>query len=391
MNSSANDDVVLLWRLLQLTVQQRGRVYGPDMAALLMDDLGGVAEQYACLVRTVTADGRQTPHDQAVALRYLCAGGHLREALAHAQRHNMWPEALFFAYKLGDYRVFDRFAASFPLGDPVRTVAQLLSGVAPDVHVCLACKLFTFTRAHHFFSQLKPPMQPSSESGDSADEADDAARDSASADKWWRAHAAVLLANMGNVGAASGAAAVGGNGQQALMGVYELAGELARAGRVAAADVCLMCVHLLSGWDVFAVPSMAERAPHHIMLLHATDTTRDMAAVVTTSDHFMLRRYSLCDVQATCVYDYAVRLAGGEAGAAAASVGVASAHFWHCRLHYAHVLAEYGLHDDAMTFCYQLASALSTVSSGVPEEAIERLKVLVARCVRAFSPIYLHI
>ena len=126
-----DEDVVLLWRLLQLCVQQRGRVYGPDMAALLMDELP-THDHYA---KCVEAVDRRTQAEHAIALRQLCAGGHLREALTHAQKHNMWPEALFFAYKLGDYRVFDRFVASFPLGDPVRTVAQLLSGATTDVHV----------------------------------------------------------------------------------------------------------------------------------------------------------------------------------------------------------------------------------------------------------------
>ena len=127
--SVEDEDVVLLWRLLQLCVQQRGRVYGPDMAALLMDDLP-THDHYAECVEAVD---RQTEADHAIALRQLCAGGHLREALAHAQKHNMWPEALFFAYKLGDYRVFDRFVASFAQGDPVRTVAQLLSGSSAEV------------------------------------------------------------------------------------------------------------------------------------------------------------------------------------------------------------------------------------------------------------------
>lgn len=54
----------------------------------------------------------------------------------------MWAEALFLAYKLGDYRVFDRFVSSFPLGDPVRTVAQLLSGFTPDFHVCLLLNVY---------------------------------------------------------------------------------------------------------------------------------------------------------------------------------------------------------------------------------------------------------
>lgn len=38
-----------------------------------------------------------------------------------------------------------------------------------------------------------------------------------------------------------------------MLGVYKLAADLARAGKHTAADICLLCVHLLRGWNVFTV------------------------------------------------------------------------------------------------------------------------------------------
>jgi hypothetical protein len=63
--------------------------------------------------------------------------------------------------------------------------------------------------------------------------------------------------------------------------------------------------------------------------------------------------WSLTDLQATEVYEYALRLVNP------AHLGVRSLHFEMCKLYYAHRLSEYGgFASDSFRYCVQIANAI---------------------------------
>jgi hypothetical protein len=72
-----------------------------------------------------------------------------------------------------------------------------------------------------------------------------------------------------------------------------LATELYRAQRACAADFCLLCIHLLCGWDVFSQPLQQQNdndnAPYYLTLLHATDGGNDMQHYTCVERTFLNR------------------------------------------------------------------------------------------------------
>lgn len=113
----------------------------------------------------------------------------------------------------------------------------------------------------------------------------------------WRAHIAIVLANL--------------NTESAIDTVYQLGLELARKEFNSAADFCFLAVNLLNpNFDAFRPPPVAgdeSNARRHIKLINASLPDDEFHSTATRF------AWSITDFQATEIYDYALKLASGRA------------------------------------------------------------------------------
>ena len=157
---SDKESVMLIWEYLALLVKQNGKLFGSDIAGLLLKgrEVGPAPQQTSPHVEEPPEDDApdaspqdegidlppQPPapalgRDEAALLRkfteYLCLG-RKKEAVDYAIREGLWGHALALAYKMDSTthtRVLAAFMSHIPRTDVVLTLFQQLSGKKPEI------------------------------------------------------------------------------------------------------------------------------------------------------------------------------------------------------------------------------------------------------------------
>ncbi|KAK6061112.1 hypothetical protein COOONC_01223 [Cooperia oncophora] len=326
-NPRDNDviDCLLIWQLLGIIVQQQGRVTGPDVARLLVEVGGSAPSRASSMTHQTHHSGREksvTPADsvttavgpvrnQAImdARAYerfteLLLGGHIAEAIDSALRDGLYSDAMILARRLLAHDVAklaeieERFIATRPQCNPVVTLVSVCS------------------------KKLVPIlMNPTGEDSGS-----------------WRTHAAIILANL--------------TSSEAMETVYDLGKALAKRDYNCAADFCFLAVSVLAGINPFApaAPSTHEaEGRQNITLIHACLPDDDATSVRCRYG------FSLVDLHATEIFDYAVRLSDANAYSPLGE----SLEYQRKRIQYAHLIAEFGgFATDAFKYCMEIARAI---------------------------------
>ncbi|VDO62574.1 unnamed protein product [Heligmosomoides polygyrus] len=324
-NPHDNDvvDCLLIWQLLGVIVQQQGRVTGPDVARLLVE-VGSVPSKVSSATHQALHSNReknvappestnnvigpvrnQTAMDARSYDRFteLLLGGHIEEAIDSALRDGLYADAMILARRLLAHdlaklaEIEERFLATRPQCNPVVTLVSVSS------------------------KKLVPIlMNPAGDEGGS-----------------WRTHAAIILANLTSA--------------EAMETVYDLGKVLAKRDYNCAADFCFLAVCVLAGINPFRpIPAASEgEARQHITLIHAGLPDDDVTAVPCRYG------FSLTDLHATEIFDYAIRLSDANAYSPLSD----SLEYQRKRIQYAHLVAQFGgFATDAFKYCMEIARAI---------------------------------
>uniref|UniRef100_A0A915Q1S7 Protein transport protein sec16 n=1 Tax=Setaria digitata TaxID=48799 RepID=A0A915Q1S7_9BILA len=223
--NSLESDCLLIWQLLEMLVQQQGRVTGPDLSRLLMS---------SCPVSEQRRHSKEKSHSLTPAnfsersvdpkaydrFTQLLLGGHVKEALDSAVKDGLYSDAMILARRMcvQESQELEKVETAFLSHrselNPVMTLLAVANGQPAPV-------------------LTSPPMDEASS---------------------WRSHAAIVLANL--------------NTPAALGTVYQLGCVLSRRGLHTAADFCFLAVSLLlPGYNPFQpVPKRFS-----VIDLHATE------------------------------------------------------------------------------------------------------------------------
>uniref|UniRef100_A0A914ZD13 FERM domain-containing protein n=1 Tax=Parascaris univalens TaxID=6257 RepID=A0A914ZD13_PARUN len=303
------NDALLIWQLLEMVVQQQGRVTGPDLSRLLMNGGHSFGRRAHGRDRTSPSLSPQ-PDERCVDPRafekftQFLLGGHIDEAIESALKDGLYADAMVLARRVcaQDPRKLDKVEAAFLTHRAEQNPVMTLLSVAND---------------------LPAPILTNPPSDDSGS---------------WRSHAAVVLANL--------------NSPTAFSTIYHLGRVLARRDYHAAADFCFLAVNLLAGYDPFQpVVANEEDASvrQHITLIHASIPDDEADSAVYRCG------FSLADLHATEIFEYAVRLANN---AMQTSLG-RSLDYEMCKLDYAELISECGgFSTDAFRYCVEVARAV---------------------------------
>lgn len=158
---------MLLWEYLALLVKQNGKLYGSDVAGLLLKgrEIASAAQNSSAHNAAASSpdDGPEnlapdasSPQDEGIDLpsqpalttsirdetqllkkftEYICLG-RKREAVDYAMREGLWGHALALSYKMDTTthtRVLAAFSSSIPRTDVLLTLFQQLSGKRPEI------------------------------------------------------------------------------------------------------------------------------------------------------------------------------------------------------------------------------------------------------------------
>lgn len=154
------ESVMLIWEYLALLVKQNGKLFGSDIAGLLLKgrEVGPAPAQPSPHTEEppeeVSPDA--SPQDEGIDLppqpptlppgrdeaallkkftEYLCLG-RKKEAVDYAIREGLWGHALALAYKMDTTthtRVLSAFMSHIPRTDVLLTLFQQLSGKKPEI------------------------------------------------------------------------------------------------------------------------------------------------------------------------------------------------------------------------------------------------------------------
>uniref|UniRef100_A0A7E4URD7 Protein transport protein sec16 n=1 Tax=Panagrellus redivivus TaxID=6233 RepID=A0A7E4URD7_PANRE len=338
-NSDAND-VLLIWNLLKTLIYQYGKVTGPELARLLTSGSYSYSSVPAKPVRgrsdkdyiaSLNAEGannsrsnspyiagqndqrRVDPKAMDKFTQFLLIG-YVDEAIDCAIKDGMLFDAIILAYRMfgHDRLKLDQIEAKMlAYRDPQHPTLTLLS-VASNMPVPILANMSS---------------------------TDDASS--------WRAHIAIVLANLDT--------------PTALSTVHQLGLALARKDFHSAADFCFLAVNLLKKheyehYDCF-IPveeepvDGAEKPPRqHITLINASLPDDDYTSTTTPYG------WSITDLQATEIYDYARKMSSDQVVVQGPSNQV---EYQRCRLDYAKMLSEYGgAESAAYKYCTSIASAI---------------------------------
>ncbi|KAF1761106.1 hypothetical protein GCK72_009360 [Caenorhabditis remanei] len=296
-------DALLIWQLLEIMVQQQGRVNGPDIAALLTNASEELAE------KTGISEVSDVTHKSDAKERFnkFLLGGHINEAVESAISDGLYADAMTLIRRLhpNDAKKIEEIETRFmnlrSIDDPFAT----LVAVAND--------------------QL-PPILTNSAFDDENN---------------WKRHAAIVLANLSS--------------EAAMLTIYRLGLLLARRKRNCAADFCLLVVCVLTGYDSFSLPATSdtegqERSREHIGLVHSGSELLNRVDGLSGTAGF-----SFTDLHATDIFDYALRLGNGNTNSPLAK----SVDYQMARIEYAKKLASYGgFATDAFRYCTEVARSL---------------------------------
>jgi hypothetical protein len=326
LNSDAND-VLLIWRLLEMLIRQHGNVTGPDLARLLTENYsfsspikpirGRVEKEQFLRSNENGGDRTESPmyaaakDERRIDARAMdrftqfLLGGYIDEAIESAISDGLFADALILAYRMfgNDRRKIEQIEAKLlSYRDPQHPSLTLLS-VASNTPVPILSNM--------------------------------SSTDDTSA---WRAHIAIVLANLIN--------------QPAMVTVHQLGLALSRKEFNAAADFCFLAVNLLTQFDCFA-PIASQQSEdeepfrRHITLINASLPDDEYYSTKTRYG------WSILDFQATEIYDFALKMSQRPiVGGLTTSI-----EYQKCRLEYAQMLAEYG---GAATSAFKYCSSIAT-------------------------------
>lgn len=297
-------DALLVWQLLEVLVQQHGRVTGPDIATLLTNASEELAEKTGIAEGAYDAAHKS---DSKERFNKFLLGGHINEAVESAISDGLYADAMTLVRRLhpNDAKKIEEIETRFmnlrSIDDPFAT----LVAVAND--------------------QL-PPILTNSAFDD---------------DNNWKRHAAIVLANLSS--------------EAAMLTIYRLGLLLARRNRNCAADFCLLVVCVLTGYDSFSFPATShtegqERSREHIGLVHSGSNLLNRVDGLSGTAGF-----SFTDLHATDIFDYALRLGNNNTTSPLAK----SIDYQMARIAYAKKLASYGgFATDAFRYCTEVARSL---------------------------------
>ncbi|XP_068239335.1 protein transport protein Sec16A-like isoform X3 [Palaemon carinicauda] len=156
------ESVTLIWEYLALLVKQNGKLYGSDVAGLLLKGQDKSSQPQHSASNSSPEDDAEvsssdgSPQDEGIDMQlqspplppprdeqallkkfteYLCLG-RKKEAVDYAMREGLWGHALALSYKMDSTthtRVLAAFSNSIPRNDVLLTLFQQLSGKRPEV------------------------------------------------------------------------------------------------------------------------------------------------------------------------------------------------------------------------------------------------------------------
>ncbi|CAD6190505.1 unnamed protein product [Caenorhabditis auriculariae] len=292
-------DSLLVWQLLEMMVQQHGRVTGPDVARLLSN-----AISTSLSVVQENAPPPIQPENLKRSLERFTEfllGGHIDEAIESAVRDGLYSDAMVLVRRLFPNNqkkiaaIEERFLLTRSMDNPVTTLVSVASELPPPI-------------------LTNPPLDDHMS---------------------WRMHAAIVLANL--------------NTPTAMNTVYHLGRALAKRDYHCAADFCLLAVCVLAGYDPFQPVKGVEGEEdvrRHISLLHS-GIPDDCVDVICPYG------FAIPDLHATEIFDYALRLAQTDSPLSR------SVEYQTSRIKYAKLLAGYGgFATDAFRYCLEIARAI---------------------------------
>uniref|UniRef100_A0AAF5PMQ3 Protein transport protein sec16 n=1 Tax=Wuchereria bancrofti TaxID=6293 RepID=A0AAF5PMQ3_WUCBA len=329
-SNSLESDCLLIWQLLEMLVQQQGRVTGPDLSRLLMATCN-VPEQRRHSKEKLslhTTNFNEFSVDSKAYDRFtqLLIGGHIKEALESAIKDGLYSDAMILARRMcaNEPQELEKVETAFLSHrsemNPVMTLLSVANGQPAPV-------------------LTSPPMDETNS---------------------WRSHVAIVLANLNN--------------PTALGTVHQLGCVLARRGLHAAADFCFLAVSLLiSSYNPFQpIPKsddMNADIRRHITLIHATLPGEEM-------NYDFSKNFSIIDLHATEIFHYSTKLANNGS---LINFNTSIAYQLH-RLDYAEMVSEFGNSaGDAFRYCVEIAKEIWDRHHEIDIEQLERLYELAER------------
>ncbi|CAI2348475.1 unnamed protein product [Caenorhabditis sp. 36 PRJEB53466] len=296
-------DALLIWQLLEIMVQQHGRVTGPDVATLLTNASEELLEKTG-----IAESAASEPIHKAEAkerFNKFLLGGHINEAVESAISDGLYADAMTLIRRLhpNDAKKIEEIETRFmnlrSVDDPFATLVSVASNQPPPILTNTAF--------------------------------DD--------DNNWKRHAAIVLANLSS--------------PTAMHTVYNLGLLLAKRERHCAADFCLLVTCVLAGYDPFFPLGHAEgeeKSRKHIGLVHSGTHLLNLVDGLSGTAGF-----SFTDLHATDIFDYALRLGNNNAHTPLAK----SVDYQCARIEYAKKLSSYGgFATDSFRYCTEVASSL---------------------------------
>ncbi|KAM3727292.1 Protein transport protein [Dirofilaria immitis] len=330
-SNSLESDCLLIWQLLEMLVQQQGRVTGPDLSRLLMAtcDVSEQRRHYkerSSLFTPANFNERSVDSEAYDRFTQFLLGGHIKEALDSAMKDGLYSDAMILARRMcvKESQELEKIETAFLSHrselNPVMTLLAVANGQPAPV-------------------LTSPPM----------DEINS-----------WRSHAAIVLANLKT--------------PEALRMVYQLGCVLARRGLHAAADFCFLAVSLLiPGYSPFEpVPESEDTnadVRQHITLIHATLPGEEI-------NFGFSKGFSIIDLHATEIFQYSTKLASTGIPS---NFNTSTAYQLH-RLDYAEMVSEFGNSaGDAFRYCVEIAKEIWNRHHEIDIEHLERLYELAER------------
>ncbi|VDK77665.1 unnamed protein product [Litomosoides sigmodontis] len=328
-SNSLEADYLLIWQLLEMLVQQQGRVTGPDLSRLLMAP---------CDMSERRQHGKEKPsfhihanfNERCVdskaydCFTQLLLGGHIKEALESAMKDGLYSDAMILARRLcvNEPQELEKIETAFFSHrselNPVMTLLSVASGQPAPV--------------------LTSPQIYEANN--------------------WRSHAAIVLANL--------------NTAAALGTVYQLGCALSHRGLHAAADFCFLAISLLiPSYNPFEPVTRSEDmntdVRRHITLIHAT--------LPGEMNFGLSKGFSIIDLHATEIFHYSIKLANSGTPV---NFNPSIAYQLH-RLDYAELISEFGNSADAFRYCVEIAKETWNTHHEIEIEQLERLYELAER------------
>ncbi|XP_063615398.1 protein transport protein Sec16B-like [Penaeus indicus] len=328
-NPSLNDrdSVVLIWEYLALLVKQNGKLFGSDIASLLLKGRE-ISSQTQQVTPNTTPDeipntpaSDSSPQDEGIDIHsqtspptavkdeslllkkfceYLCLG-RKREAVDYAMREGLWGHALALSYKMDGTthtRVLAAFSNSIPQTDVLQTLFQQLSGKRPEI-----------TKSYNI-----------QQWGD------------------WRQHLAVMVSNPT------------GHTQRDRASIVALGDTLASRGQLHAAHFCYLVAE--AEWGTYSNKS-------------------SQLVLIGSSHNLPFQAFSTNEaIQCTEVYEFARSLD---------SSNPALETFQSYKLIYALRLTEYGFPSEALRYCEVISQLVSKASMSYPVEFLSQVYELASR------------